>query len=303
MKRMTAWIACLCILLFCLPFSVSAEQVDIQKESSLTLQYRYGEEVFPDLSIRTYRVAAVAPNGEMALTGAFVDYPINIDGIEEQSEWQRIATTFAAYILADNIEPTSDGITDAEGYVRFENLLPGMYLTLSVRVEKGSTLTVFETFLTVIPQPVNGAYVYDVTAYPKCEQQTVQPTLITHKVVKQWKDGGHTDLRPQGVTVDILRDGELQTTEVLSAENNWSYVWQAPDDGAKWQAVERDVAEHYTVSVEELDSTIVITNVYEHKDDAEQTGDIAMPQLYMLILCVAGLVLLLIAAYRKRLGI
>ena len=65
MKRASAWIACMCILLLCMPFSVSAEQIDVNQESSLGLQYRYGEEAFSDITIHTYRVAAVTANGEM----------------------------------------------------------------------------------------------------------------------------------------------------------------------------------------------------------------------------------------------
>jgi len=304
MKKTAAFMAFICISFCLLSFAAWAEPIDTQRSSSLTLQYRYGEEVFPDLTVQTYRVAQVLKNGEYSLTGIFSKYPINIEGIQSQSQWRRIATTFAAYIAADEISATQSQITDQEGFVCFENLQPGMYLTLSVRAEKGSTVTVFETFLTVIPYPEeDGNYLYDVTAYPKCEQFISEPAQQSYKVVKQWKDSSYTDLRPEGVTVDIFKDGVLQSSQVLTAENNWCYSWTAPDDGAKWQAVERYVAEYYTVSVEEFDTTIVITNVYDGNEEPPQTGDTTLPHAYLLIAGVLGITLVLVAAWRRRVGI
>ena len=304
MKRAVALLTLLWMIVSLLSLGALAEEVDVNKNASLTLQYRHGEEVFSGLAIQTYRVAQIAPNGEMTLTGAFADYPINIEGIQCQSEWRRIATTLASYIAADGIAYTASGVTDAEGYVHFTNLQPGMYLTLSVRTERERTLTIFETFLTVIPHPMeDDSYLYDVTAYPKCEQKEIVPTEVTYKVVKQWKDGSYTNLRPVGVTVDILKDGVLQRQVILSSENNWSYSWNVPDDGAKWQAVERDVADYYTVSVEEFDKTIVITNLYDHSDLPPQAGDATTPQLYLLVTGAGGCALLLWAVWRKRAGI
>ena len=178
MKRIVAFLAVLCTVICILPFTASAESVDTQRTASLTLQYRFDGEVFPDLEVSTYRVADISENGELSLAGAFAKYPINIQGIQNQSEWRRIATTFAAYIAADRIEATQSQKTDQEGFVCFENLRSGMYLTYSVRTEKENTVTVFETFLTVIPYPKEGKYEYDVTAYPKCEQHTSDPTEL-----------------------------------------------------------------------------------------------------------------------------
>ena len=302
-KKISVILSVLFILFGIFPLSAIAESIDTQRDSSLTLQYRYDEEVFPDLMVHTYRVADISEKGELSLTGQFREYQINIEGIQSQNEWRRIATTLAAYIAADGISATKSMETDKDGFVCFENLQPGMYLTLSVRTEKENTVTVFETFLTVIPYPQGGKYQYDVTAYPKCEQFTNEPAELTYKVVKQWKDGSYTNLRPSTVLVDILKDGVLQSSQVLSSENNWCYIWNAPDDGAKWQAVERDIEEHYTVSVEEYDTTIVITNVYEHNEKPPQTGDSTMPHVYLLIIGSVGLILVLTAVWRKRAGI
>jgi hypothetical protein len=286
-----------------LPFAASGEVIDPQRKSSLTLQYRYGEELFEGLFIRTYRVAKVSEKGEYRLHGAFAGYPVNIEGITSQTEWKRIATTLGAYVAADSIAETASGKTDKEGFVRFENLLPGMYLTLSVKSEKGNTITTFETFLTVIPYPGEGSYLYDVTAYPKCQQETVKPQEKVYKVVKQWKDGDYAHLRPKKVAVDILKDGVLYESTQLLAENNWAYSWTVQDDGSKWQAVERDIAEYYTVSVEEFDSTIIISNIYDHEEEPPKTGESTLPHVYLMLAGGLGCLMLLAAVWRKRVGV
>ena len=305
MKKALSFIVLICMLLAIYPLTVSAEQqIETDKISSLTLQYRHGEEVFPDLMVYTYRVAQISSAGDYILTGDFKQYPINIDGIQSQSEWRRIATTFAAYIAADHLAFTKSQKTNEEGKVCFENLLPGLYLTLSVRAEKDGILTIFETFFTSIPYPgEDGNYLYDVLAYPKCERHQIQPEERSYQVVKQWKDGSYSHLRPETVTVDILKDGVWQSSQILSSENNWSYSWNALDDGSKWQVVERDIPERYTVSVEEFDLMIVITNIYEHSDKPPQTGDVSMPHLYLLIISLLGIILILVAVWRKRAGI
>lgn len=304
MKRALSYIMTILIVLSVLPFCVVAEPIDMQKLSSLTLQYRYGEESFSDLTICTYRVAQVTAKGEYALTGEFKDYPVSLQGITSQAQWRIICSTLSAYISANGARPTETQITDDNGTAVFSDILPGLYLTLSVRVEKADKITVFESFMTAVPYPdANGDYLYDVEAHPKCEQREPDLKELEYKVVKQWKDNSLLPLRPEKISVDILKDGTLHTSVTLSPENNWSYSWKAPDDGSKWQAVERGVPEYYTVTVEEFGTTIVITNVYDDNEKPPQTGDTILPHMYVLIASFVGIGMMLLAVWRKRSGV
>lgn len=289
---------CVCMLLACTAFS--AEPIETDAESSLTLQYRHDKVSFEGLLIQSYRVAEIFEDGSFALTGAFADYPVNIYGITSQTEWNTVASTLAAYAIADRIAPTCSGVTDPCGRVVFSNLLPGIYLTLSVSVENETEVLIFEEFLTTIPQTdEDGVHNYDVLAYPKSEK--ILPELAEYRIVKQWKDSGYWQNRPDDITVDIYCDGELFVTVELSAENNWTYCWSTELDGSVWTAVERDIAEDYTVTVVENGTTIIITNAYDDgQEPPPDTGDTTVLWPYVLAMCVSGTLLIALGLWRKR---
>lgn len=280
---------------------LAIEGVDISRSSSLTLQYRHNGKLFDGLLIKTFRVADISEDGVYTLTGDFKDYPVNIQGITSQTEWKRIATTLAAYAAADSIAPSAVKVTDSLGTVCFDSLLPGMYLTLSVVTERDGYITTFETFLLSVPNPdENGEPQYDVLAYPKCDHRPASKNTIEHKVVKQWRDNGHEELRPKQILVDIIRDGVLSSTQILSAENNWSYSWEAPDDGSIWQAVERNIEEIYDVTIDENGTTIIITNIYDTPETPPPTGDTASIWPYVLVMCAIGILSIGASVRMKR---
>jgi hypothetical protein len=170
-----------------------------------------------------------------------------------------------------------------------------------VRIENDRSTTVFEDFLTMLPTPTDAEHLYDVTAYPKVTHFEHKPEDVEHKVVKQWKDEGSESNRPESITVDIYKNGEIYDSQDLSAENNWMYKWTSKDDGSLWQAVEREVPKGYTVYVNEKGNTIVITNICEDaKGEAPQTGDITATIHFTPILSVSGALFLIIAVWRKR---
>lgn len=276
--------------------------IDPLKDSSLTIYYQHNDSTYEGLTVQSYRIAEVFADGTYALTGDFKDYPVSIYGVTSQAEWKLIASTLEAYAIADQLEPTVTGLTDAQGRVAFTNILPGMYLTLATKVERETDITLFESFLTVVPYPAeDGNHDYDVEAYPKCESFTPTPQEKEHKVIKQWKDSGYTEKRPESVTVDIFKNGVLESTQQLTSENNWCYIWKAPDDGADWTAVEREIPEDYTVTVVENGDTIVITNVYEHTPPPPPvTGDTTVLWPWVLALCISGAIMTVLATWRKR---
>lgn len=264
----------LCILILAVgllaagSLSAYGASIDPGKTSSLTLQYRHNGMVFEGLDIQVYRVAEVSKNGEYALTGKFKDYPVSLNGVTSQNEWKTIASTLSGFAASDGLASDYAAATAANGVVSFRNLRPGMYLTLGVKHEAKTEVTTFETFLTAIPHPSgNGSYNYDVTAYPKCSSTPVTPNMVEYKVVKLWKDSGFTQFRPEKIKVRIIKDGKVQEVQTLSSDNNWSYSWEAADDGSIWQASEIAITAGYTVTSSASGTTFILTNTYGDPDD------------------------------------
>ena len=101
--------------------------------------------------------------------------------------------------------------------------------------------------------------------------------------------------------MDIFRDGELYETVILSEENNWSYHWTAPADGARWMVVERNIPEGYTATVEEWGAAFTITNTApKDPPGTPQTGDSANIMLAVVLLHLSGAGLIALGLYRKR---
>lgn len=276
--------------------------IDPERPSSLTITYKYGENLYEGLPVKIYRVASVSPDGTYDLCGDFANYSVNIYGITSQSEWRQVTSTLASYIRADLLTPTKNALTDATGTAEFKDLLPGMYLTLSAIVESPSEIVIFEDFLTVIPYPSDsGDHDYDVQAYPKCEAHTPSIEETEYKIIKLWRDEGAEKERPKTVEIDIFKNGVLESTQILSASNNWSFAWKAPDDGSIWSVVERNIAKDYYVTIENNGNSFVITNTKLTDDPpAPPTGDTTVAWHYALPMCISGGILLIVATYRKR---
>ncbi len=299
--KLLCWIV---LLTLCLPMAVnaSAVSIDTEKDASLTLIYKYDEKLYEGLEVRSYRVADIGDDFAFTLAGQFVNYPVELYNITSQAEWNVICQTLKSYVVADRLVPTATAVTNAEGAVKFDNLKPGLYLTMPVSHLSEEAITEFFAFLTVVPNPAeDGTLNYDVTAYPKSTQYDPSDgdTRIL-KVIKQWKDSGFEEKRPESVKVDIFRDGEFLTTVKLSPDNNWTHSWVAPDDGAVWTAVEREIPSQYTVTIEEKYDTIIITNVCKGEDGPPDSGDTTVLWPYILGMCLSGFVFIFLAMGKKK---
>ena len=299
-KRICCWLWALAILGWLLqPLEARAVSLlETARPCSLTLHYAQEGIGFPELQVRIYRVAEAFADGTFELISPFSGYPVNIHGITSQTEWKNVAATLSSYIAADQLEPTYTQTTDANGTVAFAGLETGLYLVCGTvaRHENGTYL--FGDFMVYLPTPGEGGELnYDVEAYPKCVHYT-PPT--EYKVVKLWKDAGSTEGRPVSVTVDILKDGIVQETQVLSEENNWTYTWKVPDGEGIWTVVEKDVPQDYTVAISFHETTFVITNTNPSHLDPPPMGDTAALWLSMLIMCLSGFVLLIAGMRGKR---
>lgn len=305
MKKILSVISVLLLLLSATLFQATvcaANPIDLNRSCSLSIEYGYDGKFFEGLTVCTYKIADVYENGTYELTEPFKSLSVNIYGITTQAEWKVVASTLASYIAADSIAPTYKMTTDENGCVAFKNISAGMYLTLEVQTVSDETVITFENFITAVPSPKDEEeHLYDVYARPKYSSYTPTKKELEHKIVKQWKDEGNIHNRPQSVEVDILRNGELYSTQILSSENNWSYSWNYEDDGSKWQAVERNISDDYHVTVESDKTTITITNsCFKAPENPPQTNDINTTHPYVILMSFSGILLMIMALFLKR---
>ena len=303
------WLLVVCLLLPCYAQAVStadaAEPIDVTRQCTLTLFYGYDGKGIADLSVKLYKIADASAECEYTLTETFRSTQLNLNGVQSQSEWNSIRTTLEAYIVANGILENVSTRTDGVGQVRFDNLDPGLYLTVPGAVNSESVRYAFVTGLTALPGlDTEGYWQYDVVITAKGEiLPPVEPEqTIQYKVLKLWKgDEGRSD-RPKKVEVEIFRDGLSQQTVTLSEDNQWAYSWTAADDGAKWTVIERNVPSGYKATLEERSGTFVLTNTRTSTSSTStpKTGDTSNILLHMIVMYLSGTMLILLGLTGKR---
>lgn len=78
-------------------------------------------------------------------------------------------------------------------------------------------------------------------------------------VRKVWSDGNanHAD---DSITVHLLKDGKVETSAVLNAENGWAYTFDRLLEGHDWSVEEAEVPEGYHVQYLTEDGELIILN-------------------------------------------
>ena len=305
MRRHIAMLICfltLCVGLFSPLCVQAATPLDPDAEASLTLHYQKEGQAFADISVSIYRVAAAFENGTFALVAPFSSYPVNIYGITKQEQWQSTADTLAAYIAAYQVVPDYTVVTDKEGTAAFSQLKTGLYLVDEVVADNDSGTYVFNRFMVYLPTlQEDDTFAYDIEAKPKCVNYVPK---TEYRVTKLWQDEGYQEDRPQQVVVDIYKNGELQETQTLNADNLWSFAWYvSEDDHGEWSVIERTVSENYTVSLWENGGTFSILNTHKSLADSPESPDTGHTTnwiFWILLSCVSGGMLIVLGVYGRR---
>ena len=303
MKKRILPLLCLVLLCFGLLRPIEANALtplDPSAKASLTLHYQKDGKAFSQLQIGIFRVAEAFPDGTFRLIAPFSSYPVNIYDITAQEQWQTVASTLSAYIVANQVSPDYEAQTDTAGAAQFRDVKTGLYLVREVVAENPDGTYLFNTFMVYLPTPQpDGTYNYQVEAKPKCVNFTPK---TQYTVTKLWQDSGNQAARPKEVTVDIYQNGVLQQTQVLSAANNWSYTWHVSgEDPGKWTVAERAEKSNYQVTIRQNGSVFTIINTCQSgAHTPPQLGDTFAPLPWMLAMCLSGILLLIMGFSARR---
>lgn len=245
----------------------AAGGIDREQAVSLTLSYQDGKTPLVGTEFSIYQVAAVDEYGELTTVNNFKQFNVDIEG--NNTALKTLASTLEGYVLRDNIAPTDSGKTGVDGCLTFptdgRKLPQGLYLVLGKRHIQGDYYYDATPFMIMLPtqDTVKNEWISDVSVRPKHDSAELPdtPTTITRKVIKVWNDDGHENLRPEEITVQLLRDGRVYDTVKLSRDNNWRCTWKGLDSRYSWTVVEKE-NRGYTVRVERDGITFVVTNTY-----------------------------------------
>lgn len=274
------------VLTFILPVKINAlstadaKEVIVDKNGSLNLEYKYDDYIINSGNVKLYYIASVSKDYQYSLVGDFQELPIEINGIKEIDEWNILEDTITSYVIADGISETSSAVIN-NNKVYFENLKTGLYLVITDTIETEKYLLSFEPFIISIPNLMeDGTWNYDVYSCPKPYLYIPKYDDVTYTIIKEWRD--YKQNRPDAIEVDIYKDSELYESISLNSDNNWTYSFVAKDDGSIFTAVERNVPDGYTVSIDKDDTRIVIINT--HDEEPPKTVD----NIYLYFIILLG---------------
>lgn len=310
-RRMTAVLMMVLLVTAFLPVQAAAAgKIDPEREESLRISYQKEDGSLVGAQFAVYLVATVDAYGELTTTDTFSRFNVDIRGKNDDA-WQSLSAALEGYVLRDNVLHTDSGQTDEEGILTFptaqQKLIPGLYLVLGQRHIQDGYYYDAASFLVMLPGLDKEAndWIYDVTAEPKYESGRIPEEPVSRKVLKVWKDEGHSQERPDEVVVQLLRDGTVYDTVTLNDDNNWRYTWKALDGSHRWTVAEKEL-EGYTVTVEQERTTFVVTNTYKEKTTGTttttkstlpQTGQMWWP---VPLLITLGLLFVIVGLIRRR---
>lgn len=304
-KRISAFAIALLLLASVSLSVLAAGVVDLERDVRLTVTHTYEDIKLADVSFELYLIATMDISGELTPAQEFLEYEdmLDIRG-ENDDAWYTMALVLEELIAAsDTIAPTDAAVTDQEGVAAFptsgKTLTKGLYLVMGTETVLDGYLYSTLPFLVLLPgrDSVTDEWVYDVQSDSKPGRQ---PVLADISVVKVWRDFGHTEERPQTITIRLLRDGEPYGDPVTLPHNGeWSYTWERLESAFDWY-VEELYIENYTAEVTREGNTFVVTNTLD-KPKLPQTGQMNWP---IPVMTVSGLALFLLGWFlcfgRKR---
>lgn len=269
--------------------NVPVTAVGSTPDITLSIQYVHNLKAVPNVPFKLHYVASVQSNGDFALAGEFQRYPVIINGLDSKA-WKALALTLNTYAERDNLTALDSGKTDERGTLCFPTmgqpkLRPGLYLVSGENHNNGVYNYQTEPFLIQLPfwDGNNRVWIYDVTAKPKYSAYRIpdyptpkDPSTTGCKVLKVW-DGDVETMRPAEVVIQLLKDGTIYDEVILNHDRQWQYIWNdlpkyhADGSEIQWLVAEKKV-DGYTVSVDQVENTFVVTNTYHlHETPDEKT--------------------------------
>ena len=290
----------LLVLIPALAFAQSPNVIDFDRTGSITVTLRdetAEHNVLTGYSLRLYYVAQAGEEHSQLVfnyTDAFAgcDFPLS------DLSASGLTAALAAYAEETSI-PYVIGTADEDGVVTFENLELGLYLIEQEDSAEG--YYPIAPFIAAIPMtdPEGTAWVYDIDASPKAETKPEEPVLVEVTVEKVWQDEESED-RPASVTVNLLSDGEVIDSVVLSAENNWQHTFTELPDGHSYTVEEAAVPEGYVVSSEYGEFGIVITNTAKIPQTGLKTTALIVAAAVGAALVLGGIVFVAVSKKQRE---
>lgn len=154
--------------------NVYAENIEVNKNSSIQYTYVYGNEYFENVNISLYQLASIDIQGNYIFTENFNDLDNSIKKIST-SELNALAVTINKKIETKKIQVLNNQPTDSKGIASFNNITPGLYLINTDSVTNKDYKYKTSPIIVSIPlyDQINNQYKYDLSIVSKTEAKYI----------------------------------------------------------------------------------------------------------------------------------
>lgn len=229
-------------------FAVNSEAM-----GSLTVKYLRKDTLrgISGVELSLFRVGNIQ-NGLYELTSDFQGAAVDLNSLSTAGSKYNAAQTLYRYAVLHGIGGAV-AYTDSNGNAYFPSLLQGVFLVAQTRTVSG--FKTISPYIVFIPeQGVGGAPIYNVLSNVKTERegggsQGGGDSLFSVSVAKIWDDSDNADgIRPESVSVTLLRNGNRLNTVSLSQENGWKHTFLNLSGNKASYTVEETPIDGYTAS-------------------------------------------------------
>jgi hypothetical protein len=241
---------------------------------SVTLTEQKQNKPIVDAELSVYYVATVVMNDVGDL---IYDYTKDFKEFDVPVDDSSLATKLDTF-LTENKVPSIKMVTDDMGTAIANDLPLGLYFVKQTNSVEGYAPCT--SFLVTVPNESEEGYVYEVNASPKTEVAKV--TTITIK--KVWNTNGST-AATEGVTIQLLKNGNVVKTATLNKHNNWQVIYTDMPESDAYSIKEVNVPKGFTATYKQNGYIFTVTNT----STLIQTGQLIWP---IPVLLVSGMVLI-----------
>ena len=266
---------------------------------SITVTYQYQDAALNLASTSLYYLADWSAKGGYTPTGDFANhtaYPVDWDILNaDQQTLRDFANTMAGYIAVNKPAAENTLKTDSAGVATFNQLKDGLYLAV-VAPYQGNVLTCQTAAMLVALPNVHKDAAEQRTLSIEPKADCAVPPTTTISVTKVWKDK-NSSKRPESVTMNLLQDGKVYDSIMLSNANDWKYTWKGLQAKHEYTVVEANVPGNYTALVDRENNDYTVTNTA--KPESAKTGaSVAIIAVIVVVLAAAGIAIAVIV--RKK---
>lgn len=285
MKHKIFSVCLLAGLLLLMSLTVSARSFDADAVGSISIKLVEQENKRPvaNAPISVYYVASVERNENNSVV---YTYTADFETCGFALDDPKLAAKLDGFVEGKSIY-AENVLTDGAGKAVLRDLPLGLYFVK--QTAPGANNVMCMPFLVTVPSKTSGGYEYDVDARPKAD--VVETTDIT--IEKVWNVDDSARIAKQ-VTVQLLRDGAVIKTAVLSEENGWRVVYDDMPRSDAYSVMEIQIPEGFTATYSQNgDYDFIVTN----SASLPQTGQLVWP---IPVLTVVGLLLLAVGVLCVR---